>query len=109
MFRHYSNVTKDFVKQLAQSPKPKTFLIDVRNPEELAEGKIPTAISIPLGELLVPTFSFSNLQLSIDKTDEIVVYCRSGRRSAMAAEVLEMRGFKDVKNYEGSWLDWLRN
>lgn len=37
---------------------------------------------------------------------EIVFYCRSGRRSAIACEMAEGLGFRKVANYEGSWLDW---
>lgn len=37
---------------------------------------------------------------------QLIVYCRSGKRSATAAEELEKRGYRNVRNYQGSWLDW---
>lgn len=41
-----------------------------------------------------------------DKNDTVIFYCRSGKRSGMAAKVAEQYGYSDVINYEGSWLDW---
>ena len=40
------------------------------------------------------------------KDDEIVVYCRSGKRSVTACLIMEMMGFKDMVNLEGGILDW---
>ena len=36
----------------------------------------------------------------------IVFYCRSGKRAATAAEIAQSEGYKNVRNYKGSWLDW---
>ena len=41
-----------------------------------------------------------------EKDDKVIFYCRSGKRSGMAAKVSEQFGYSNVINYEGSWLDW---
>jgi rhodanese-related sulfurtransferase len=74
------------------------LVLDVRTPEEFATGHVPGAVLIPhdqlesrIGELGTPR--------------EVVVYCRSGRRSKLIEPVLEAHGFK-VSQLEGSWLAW---
>lgn len=73
-------------------------IIDVREVEEVAAGKIPGAVNIPLGLL---EFRIHEL----DKAKEYIVVCRSGGRSARAAQFLESHGF-NVINMTGGMLDW---
>jgi rhodanese-related sulfurtransferase len=73
-------------------------LIDVREVEEVREGKIPTAVNIPLGLL---EFRMNEL----DKKKEYILVCRSGGRSGRAAEFLENYGF-NVINMTGGMLSW---
>ncbi|MCI2256163.1 rhodanese-like domain-containing protein [Domibacillus sp. PGB-M46] len=73
-------------------------VIDVREAEEVAAGKIPGAVNIPLGLL---EFRLQDL----DKSKEHIVVCRSGGRSSMAANLLEERGYK-VINMAGGMNDW---
>lgn len=89
------------------------LLIDVREPKELQEtGQIPSSINIPLGivsqELAAKDQLFkSKYARNKPQPDtELVFHCRSGVRSLKAAEAAVAMGFKNVKNYEGSWLDW---
>ena len=42
----------------------------------------------------------------IQPNDTIILYCRSGKRSDTASQILEARGFKHILNYEGSYIDW---
>lgn len=74
-------------------------IIDVREDEEVAEGMIPGAKHIPLGEL-----PFKHNE--IEKTDEIIFVCRSGHRSGKACEYLQLLGFNGVKNMSGGMLEW---
>ncbi|UOQ94191.1 rhodanese-like domain-containing protein [Halobacillus shinanisalinarum] len=74
-------------------------IIDVREDEEVAQGVIPTAKHIPLGN--IPE-AVSNL----DPDKEYVMVCRSGRRSMNASEYLKGNGFEHVKNLEGGMLSW---
>ncbi|MFC4322980.1 rhodanese-like domain-containing protein [Litchfieldia salsa] len=73
-------------------------LIDVREVEEVAQGKIPGAINIPLGLL---EFRMQEL----DKAKEYIMVCRSGGRSAQALKFLESHGF-NVINMTGGMLAW---
>ena len=74
-------------------------LIDVREPFEMQIASIPRARLIPLGD--IPQ-SFDML----DRTREIVVMCRSGKRSADAARQLQAAGFGHVTNLAGGILRW---
>lgn len=73
-------------------------LIDVRETEEAAAGKIPGAVNIPLSLL---EFRLQD----IDKSKEHIMVCRSGNRSGQAVRFLESRGF-NVINMDGGMLEW---
>lgn len=76
----------------------KLHLIDVREVHEVANGKIPGAVNIPLG--------FLEFRLhELDKSKEYIIVCRSGARSGRAAQFLESRGYKAV-NMVGGMLEW---
>ncbi|RPF51156.1 rhodanese-like domain-containing protein [Aquisalibacillus elongatus] len=74
-------------------------IIDVRETDEVAEGKIPGAKNIPLGLI-----EFRENEL--DQGKEYIMVCRSGGRSGKATQYLEGRGF-DVTNMTGGMLDWV--
>lgn len=76
-------------------------IIDVREVDEVAAGRIPGAVNIPLGLI---EFRMQDL----DKSKEYVMVCRSGGRSGRASEFLEGQGFK-VINMEGGMLAWEGN
>lgn len=73
-------------------------LIDVREPFEVKFGKVPGAKNIPLQILL------TNMD-QLDKNKEYILICRSGNRSGMAGQYLEMQGFKTVNVVDGM-LGW---
>ena len=73
-------------------------IIDVREVDEVASGKIPGSINIPLGLL---EFRLHEL----DKTKEYIIVCRSGARSALATKFLESQGFQAI-NMTGGMLEW---
>lgn len=73
------------------------FLVDVRTPEEFAEGSVTGAVNIPLDELDSRLDEFKG-------KESIVVFCRSGNRSAKAVDILNYNGFINVAN-GGSWQD----
>ena len=73
-------------------------MVDVREADEVATGKITGAVHIPLGE--VP----ERLD-ELDKTKPYTLICRSGGRSGRAAEFLEEQGY-DVTNMTGGMLSW---
>lgn len=73
-------------------------LIDVREPSEWEAGRIAGARHLPLGEI-------SAQAETISREREVVFYCRSGARSAMATEAFSQAGW-DAHNLAGGLLDW---
>lgn len=73
-------------------------IIDVREDEEVAAGKIPQAKHIPLGE--VP-----NRVNELDKNQHYYLVCRSGGRSGQACSFLSQNGY-NVTNVDGGMLGW---
>ncbi len=77
-------------------------LLDVRTPGEWAnDGRSPDAILIPLDELE------SRAQSELNPDDTIIVICRSGNRSQIAAEQLRQMGFSHVTEVEGGMRNWV--
>ncbi len=76
------------------------IILDVRRPDEYAEGHIPGAINVPNEEI----GAAEPLELP-DKSQLILVYCRSGRRSMEASEKLVMLGYTNIVEF-GGILDW---
>jgi rhodanese-related sulfurtransferase len=74
-----------------------TQFLDVREPAEVDEGTLPGTLNIPLGQL--PT-----RVTELDRNRRVVVFCRSGGRSAHAARLLADVGFTDVVNLDGGML-----
>lgn len=77
------------------------LLIDVRSSAEYADGHIPGAINIAHD-----TIQGSEAVLQEWKDKVVILYCRSGRRSTLAAGVLEKAGFSDVRLLEGNMPGW---
>lgn len=73
------------------------FLVDVRTPDEFAEGSVEGAVNIPLSVLEQEFSQFKN-------KENIVVFCRSGARSGNAQIILQQHGFENVVN-GGPWLN----
>ena len=79
----------------------KINLIDCREPHEYEEAN--------LGGRLIPLSKFQMMDLDeIEnlKDEEVIVHCRSGKRSGMACTILDQMGFKDTVNVEGGMLAW---
>ncbi|MFS0782770.1 rhodanese-like domain-containing protein [Bacillus sp. 1P06AnD] len=91
------NITPEEVQALLNEGK-KPNLIDVRETSEVAQGKIPGAINIPLGLL---EFKMNEL----NKHNEYILVCQSGGRSSQAANFLDYQGF-NVLNMAGGMLAW---
>ncbi len=75
-------------------------ILDVRGRSEYAEGHLPDSINIPVGEL----------QRRLDEVPkgEVIVHCKGGSRSAMAASILQQSGRDDVVNMLGGFAEWQR-
>jgi len=96
---HYKDVDVNGFEQIIKSDSVQ--LVDVRRADEFAEGHIPGAIHI---DVLTPSF-LSVALTKLDKHRPCAVYCRSGKRSAMAAALLAKEGFT-VTNLSGGILAW---
>ncbi|KAF7306716.1 Frataxin, mitochondrial [Mycena indigotica] len=94
-----------------KSPSPDSYLIDVREPEEVIQGMIPSAVNLPLSVLanslhLQPgEFKARHGFEKPGKEQEVTFYCRSGKRSTSASDIAKRNGYTNVLNYTGSWLD----
>ena len=95
----YKNVSAD---ELNTMLKKKDFIfINVHIP--FAGNIAKTDLSIPYNQISAP----ENLsQLPVDKNAEIVLYCRSGRMSAIAAEELILLGYTNIWNLTGGMVEW---
>ncbi len=72
----------------------KPLIIDVREPNEFATSHVAGAVNIPLGDIAKGSSKLSK----ISKASNLVVYCRSGGRSAQAKSMLERVGYTSVQN-----------
>lgn len=86
-------------RRLAQGEK--LNILDVREPDEYAAFNIDAKL-IPLGQIQ----SMQIDDLEDWKEQEVIVHCRSGKRSATACLFLESLGFTNTKNLEGGMLAW---
>ena len=76
-------------------------LIDVRTPEEYAEGHLPNAINID-----VQDDSFAVKMEKLRKNRKVYLYCKTGKRSARAAAIADTLGFKNIYNLDGGFIGW---
>ncbi len=102
--------TKASVKTLSQADFKKTFenkenlqLLDVRTPQEIAQGKISGADELDIYD---PQFTSKISTLNYDKSQPVIVYCKAGGRSAQAAQILIDHGFEKVYNLEGGYSNY---
>jgi rhodanese-related sulfurtransferase len=100
------NLTVD--ELAAELENSEVVLVDVREPEELAaEGMIPGAIAAPRGMLEFHADSSSPYHLDALRTDRpVIVYCKSGGRSALAAATLAAMGYRDAAHLDGGITAW---
>ncbi len=74
-------------------------VVDVREPYEYAIARIPGTMLIPLGQI-------GERSGELNPNAEIILHCRSGKRSADALHILKRKGFKNLKNVVGGILAW---
>lgn len=83
---------------------PDVMLIDVREPDEYAQGHLPGAISIPRGLL---EFRISGEPALQHEDRTVILYCKTGGRAALAALVLRRMGFGRVVSVTGGYEGWV--
>jgi len=95
----YRQISAEEAKEIMRDEK-NYIILDVRRPDEFAEGHIPGAINVPNEDI-----GSSDIPALPDKSQLILVYCRSGRRSKEAAEKLVKLGYTNIVEF-GGILDW---
>lgn len=78
-------------------------LLDVREPAEFDMGHLPEAVHIPRGLL---EFMVGNHPKLTDFSQTLVVYCKNGRRSSLATDLLQNMGFADIHMLGGGFNNW---
>src|ERR671936_3075601 len=97
-----SEVDATHARELIESGDP--LVVDVREQDEWDEGHIPTAVHIPRGHLE------SRIErVAPDHSQQVLLYCSAGNRSAFAAKTLEEMGYSDVVSLASGFTDWKRN
>jgi rhodanese-related sulfurtransferase len=91
------------LKRMQRSPENFT-LIDVREPDEVAQGAIAGSKPLPRGQLEHKIDTITS-----DKDQPIVCYCGGGGRSALAAQSLKRMGFKNVMSLAGGYKGWSKD
>ena len=100
LFRETPTWTVEQARAFMDKHKPEEYiLLDVRQPEEYAEGHLPGSVLIPVGEL------HQRLD-ELDRSKPAIVYCRAGVRGANGTGVLLNAGFEEVRNLSGGILAW---
>ena len=94
------NITVEELKKKMDSGEP-INLIDCREPNEYEEANLGGKL-VPLGK--IQTMQIEDIEHLRD--EEVIVHCRSGKRSMMACMVLDQMGFTNTYNLEGGILAW---
>ncbi|XP_061711322.1 uncharacterized protein LOC133520723 isoform X1 [Cydia pomonella] len=105
----------NYVKKATRNSS--VLIVDVREPDEVKEhGKIPNSINIPLGTVpqVLGEMSDKQFQKTFNRqkpsaNTEIIFYCMIGKRSGKAQQEAISAGYKNTRNYLGSWNDWASN
>lgn len=99
-----TEVNVDTAKKLIQEGNIK--IVDVREADEYQAGHIDQAILLPRGVL---EFKIANFPELTDKSAGILLYCRTGGRSALAAQTLQELGYSNVLSMAGGYEDWSKS
>ena len=94
-----AQVSPDALLEMQARKDRSLLLLDVRTPEEFAAGHIPGAVNIPYDQVAAHLSA-------IPKDDEVVLYCHSGRRAGLAAEVLATKGYTKLAHLQGDMQGW---
>lgn len=92
-----------YLNQLKEEKRPHHF-VDVRTPEEVAEGTITGASTIDY-----KADDFIEKFTALDKDQPVYLFCRSGNRSGKATKLLVAEGFKEIYDLKGGYLEYSAN
>ena len=111
---------KDFVAEAKRSirevsveqaadQRTSVMMLDVREPGEVANGRVPGSLNVPRGMLEAKAdLEYPNREARLaDRAQPIIIYCATGGRSALAADALQQMGFTNVTSMAGGFNAWL--
>jgi len=87
----------------AQAAMPDALLLDVREPAEFDAGRLPGAINIPRGLL---EFKIGDCPQLAHRDSDILIYCKTSGRAALAAQNLQRMGYVNVRSIHGGFDAW---
>jgi rhodanese-related sulfurtransferase len=93
---------QQLLQRFNTSPHP--LILDVRKSDEFVAAHIPNAINIPHTEL-----EHRLSEILAHKNNEIIIYCESGRRAAIAEKILKQSGFTNLLHLDGDMKAWRSN
>ena len=99
--QHITEVNVTSTKQLLAEGN--IMLIDTREESEFAGGHIDNALLLPRGVL---EFKIGGVSELTDKSKAVLIYCRTGGRSAMAAKTMQQLGYQNVLSMAGGFEAW---
>jgi len=95
---HHAITPQTLSTRIAADDPP--YVLDVRTANEYAEGHVPGAVNIPYDQLAARLGELPVV------SDEILLYCRSGRRAELAEDTLRANGYENLRQLSGHWLQW---
>lgn len=95
-------VSQEALIERQQRSDAELFVLDVRTAGEFAAGHVPGAVNIPFDSL-------AERLTDVPKDKDVVVYCQSGRRAAIAAKTLADNGYTRLSHLEGDIAAWKAN
>ncbi|MCH9699631.1 MAG: MBL fold metallo-hydrolase [Gammaproteobacteria bacterium] len=81
-------------------------VLDVREPDEFNAGALPNAINVPRGLL---EFKIGSIKPLADKNTTVLLYCRTGGRSALATRTMQQLGYQNALSMAGGYDAWTKN
>lgn len=103
-----ATITECSVRDVHDDRHAGTLLIDIREPGEFGRGHLPGAVHLPRGLLefeILPAIQHAGFDGNPEDC-ELVLYCGTGGRSALAAKSLTDMGFRNVKSMDGGIVAW---
>lgn len=94
-------ITQAELLERLEQKDPGLVVLDVRTPEEFAAGHVPGARNVS-HDVLASRVE----ELAAARDQQVVLYCRSGKRSALAEDILRKAGFTNLAHLEGDYLAW---
>ena len=103
-----SRIKEVSVEEAAKRRDAGALILDVREPAEWAAGHIPGALHVPRGMVEAKAdLDYAGREPRLaDRSQEIVIHCASGARSALAADALQQMGFTKVSSMAGGFVAW---